>query len=185
MRTKKAPFASGLSLAHISSLLHTMTGGVRRVCMGKGWQLSPKSRCCGHLSSSLSRPWRVSTWADWLLWENLLPVAPLHPLCASEKLRVRSAKTAYSTTVLSIGTAGLNPLTSFFRSSVICLCSNFHCFSRCYFPGWQHQIIPLCHRFVIGHLTGPECCLERKHKLLLWLRHLHIFCRSGEAAKKM
>ena len=130
--------------------------GAGRVCTGEGWQLSPKSRCCGHPSSSLPHPQGLPAWAGWLLWENLLPTAPLHPLCASEKLWVRSAEAAYSSTGLSNGAAGLNLFPSFFGSSVVCLFSNFPCFSMCYFPGQQHQIIPLCHRQVICHQMGQR-----------------------------
>lgn len=118
---------------------------------------SPKSCSCGHPSSSLSHPQGLPAWVGWLLWKTLLPTAAFHPPCASEKLWVRSAKAAYSTTGLSNGTAGFftfYPFTSFFGSSVIYFCSNFHCFSKCYFPGQQHQIISLCHRQVICHQMG-------------------------------
>lgn len=155
---------------------------VGRVCTGKGWQLSPKINCCGHPSSSLPCPWGFLVWASWILWANFLHVALLHRLCASEKLWVGSAQAAYSTTGLSDGTDGLNLLTSFFGSSVICLCSNLLVPVLFFWTAASDNSI--VSQTGYWPPNGTETCLERKQKLLVWLRHLHVFCRSREIAKK-
>lgn len=157
-----------------------------RLCAGEGCT-SPTSRCCGHPCSSPPSPWGLAALAGWLLWETwfLTPsTAVLHPLCAFEKIWVRSAKASYRTTGLSNRAAGLNTFKSFFVEVQRFAFAQIFTAFPCVILLSSSINNPIVSQTDYLPPEGPDTWVEGKQKLLVRVRHLYLFCRSGEIAKR-